>query len=119
MKLGKKETLNKKEEDNKMIDIKHHIFVCASCRVNGMQKGMCYSKDSVKVVQKFMEEVEDRDLINEVMVSNTGCLGVCNKGPVVVVYPEGTWYGNVKVEDVERIVEEHIEGGKVVQELVI
>ena len=43
-----------------MIDIKHHIFVCASCRVNGMQKGMCYSKDSVKVVQKFMEEVEDR-----------------------------------------------------------
>ncbi|NYB97721.1 MULTISPECIES: 2Fe-2S ferredoxin [Clostridium] len=102
-----------------MINLKHHIFVCASCRVNGMQKGMCYSKDSVKVVQKFMEEVEERDLINEVMVTNTGCLGVCNKGPIVVVYPEGTWYGNVKVEDVERIVEEHIEGGKVVQELVI
>ncbi|WP_459476419.1 2Fe-2S ferredoxin [Clostridium saccharoperbutylacetonicum] len=102
-----------------MINLKYHIFVCASCRVNGIQKGMCYSKDSVKVVQKFMEEVEDRDLINEVMVTNTGCLGVCNKGPVVVVYPEGTWYGNVTVDDVERIVEEHIEGGKVVEDLVI
>ena len=53
------------------------------------------------------------------MVTNTGCLGVCNKGPIVVVYPEGTWYGNVKVEDVEKIVEQHIEGGKVVEELVI
>lgn len=102
-----------------MIDLKHHIFVCASCRVNGMQKGLCHSKDSVKVVQKFMEEVEDRDLINEVMVTNTGCFGICNKGPIVVVYPEGTWYGNVKVEDVEKIVEQHIEGGKIVEELVI
>jgi (2Fe-2S) ferredoxin len=53
------------------------------------------------------------------MVTNTGCLGVCNKGPVVVVYPEGTCYWNVTVDDVERIVEEHIEGGKVVEDLVI
>lgn len=102
-----------------MISLKHHIFVCTSCRVNGMQKGLCYSKDSVKVVQKFMEEVEDRDLINEVMVTNTGCFGVCSKGPIVVVYPEGTWYGNVQVEDVERIMDEHIEGGKVIEDLVI
>lgn len=102
-----------------MIDIKHHIFVCTSCRVNGMQQGLCHNKESVKIVQKFMEEVEDRDLINEVMVTNTGCFGVCNKGPIVVVYPEGTWYGNVTVDDVEKIVEEHIEGGQVVKELVI
>lgn len=108
-----------RKRGSKMISLKHHIFVCASCRVNGMQKGMCFSKDSVKVVQKFMEEVEDRDLINEVMVTNTGCLGVCNKGPIVVVYPEGTWYGNVTIDDVERIMDEHIEGGKVVEELVI
>jgi len=102
-----------------MIDIKHHIFVCTSCRVNGMQQGLCLNKDSVKIVQKFMEEVEDRDLINEVMVTNTGCFGICNKGPIVVVYPEGTWYGNVTVDDVEKIVEQHIEGGQVVKELVI
>jgi len=108
-----------RKRGSKMINLKHHIFVCASCRVNGMQKGMCFSKESVKVVQKFMEEVEDRDLINEVMVTNTGCLGVCNKGPIVVVYPEGTWYGNVTLDDVERIMDEHIEGGKVVEELVI
>lgn len=102
-----------------MKNIKHHIFVCSSCRINGLQRGTCFSKDSVNIVLKFMEEVEDRDLINDVLVTNTGCLGVCGKGPVVVVYPEGTWYGNVKVEDVEKIMEQHIEGGKVVEELLI
>lgn len=102
-----------------MIDIKHHIFVCTSCRVNGMQKGTCFSKESVPIVQKFMQEIEERELFNEVMVTNTGCLRVCNKGPIVVVYPEGIWYGNVTLKDVERIVEEHIEGGKVVEDLLI
>jgi len=73
-----------------MIDLKYHIFVCASCRVNGMQKGLCYFKDSVKVIQKFIAEVEERDLINEVMVTNTDCFGIYNKGYIVVVYPEVT-----------------------------
>ena len=102
-----------------MKNIKHHIFVCSSSRANGLQRGMCFSKDAVKIVMKFMAEVDERDLTNEVMVTNTGCLGVCGKGPVIVVYPEGTWYGNVKIEDVEKIMDQHIEGGKVVEELLI
>jgi len=53
------------------------------------------------------------------MLNNTGCFGICDKGPIVVVYPEGVWYGKVTVDDVERIMEEHIEGGKVVEDLVI
>ncbi|MDF2473477.1 MAG: ferredoxin 2Fe-2S [Lachnospiraceae bacterium] len=100
-----------------MVALKHHIFVCASCRINGQQKGFCHSKGSVDIIQKFMEEIEDRDLSGEVMITNTGCFGICEKGPIAVVYPEGVWYGNLTEDDVEKIVEQHIEGGKVVEEL--
>jgi (2Fe-2S) ferredoxin len=66
-----------------------------------------------------MEEIDERDLSGDVMVTNTGCFGICEKGPVVVVYPEGVWYGNVTEEDVETIVEQHLEGGSIVESLVI
>lgn len=98
---------------------KYHIFVCTSCRVNGTQKGFCCSKGSVNLVGRFMEEIEERDLSGEVMVTNTGCFGICDRGPIVVIYPEGTWYGNVTEDDVETIMEQHIEGGKIVKELQI
>jgi len=53
------------------------------------------------------------------MITNTGCFGVCEKGPIIVVYPEGIWYGNVKDGDVERIFDEHFEGGTPVKDLQI
>ncbi|WP_099466932.1 2Fe-2S ferredoxin [Konateibacter massiliensis] len=102
-----------------MVSPKYHIFVCTSCRVNGQQKGFCFSKGAVDLVQRFMEEIEDRDLSSEVMITNTGCFGICDKGPIVVVYPEGVWYRNVTEDDVETIVEQHIEGGSVVESLVL
>jgi (2Fe-2S) ferredoxin len=102
-----------------MVNPKYHVFVCTSCRVTGQQKGFCFSKGAVNLVQRFMEEIDDRDLSSEVMITNTGCFGICDKGPIVVIYPEGVWYGNVTEDDVETIVEQHIEGGKVVESLVI
>jgi (2Fe-2S) ferredoxin len=98
---------------------KHHIFVCTSSRINGTQKGFCCNKGSVNLTQRFLEEIEDRELDDEVMVTNTGCFGLCEKGPIVVVYPEGVWYGNVTEKDVETIVDRHIEGGEIVKELQI
>jgi len=98
---------------------KYHIFVCTSCRVNGTQKGFCFSKGSVDLIQRFMEEIEERDLSGDVMVTNTGCFGVCSRGPIVVIYPEGTWYGNVTEEDVATIMDQHVEGGRIVKELQI
>lgn len=96
-----------------------HIFVCTSSRINGQQKGYCHTKDSVDLVMKFMEEIEERDLGGEVFVSNTGCFGLCEKGPIVVVYPDNIWYGSVTVDDIEAIMEEHIEGGTPVARLEI
>lgn len=102
-----------------MVSFKHHIFVCTSCRVNGQQKGYCFSKGSVDIVQRFMEAIEENDLSGDVMITNTGCFGICDKGPVAVVYPEGIWYGNLTEENVDRIVEEHILEGNPVKELMI
>ena len=102
-----------------MVNPKHHIFVCTSCRLNGKQQGFCYSKGSVELVSEFMEELDSRDLSSEVMVNNTGCFGICSQGPIVVVYPEGVWYGNVTADDVEEIVESHIENGEIVKRLQI
>ena len=96
-----------------MVSPKYHIFVCASNRPNGVQKGLCHQKDSVKVLEKFIEEIEDRDLTGDCMVTNTGCFGICSRGPVAVVYPEGIWYGNLTTDAVEEIVEKHFEGGEI------
>jgi Ferredoxin len=99
-----------------MVTPEYHIFVCSSSRINGTQKGLCCSKGSVGIVEKFMEEIEDRDLSGKCMVNNTGCFGICERGPIAVVYPEGIWYGGLTAEKVERIMEEHIEGGVPVEE---
>ena len=102
-----------------MVSPKYHIFVCTSCRINGVQKGMCFQKGSVDLVQKFMEEIEDRELTSECLVTNTGCFGICDKGPAAVVYPEGIWYGNLTAEAVEEICEKHLENGEPVKKYMI
>ncbi len=52
-------------------------------------------KDSVQVLANFMEEIKDRELEDEVMLSNTGCFANCEEGAIVLVYPVGVWYGKV------------------------
>ncbi|MDD1680494.1 MAG: (2Fe-2S) ferredoxin domain-containing protein [Methanoregula sp.] len=89
----------------------HHIFVCTSSRPNGQQKGFCHTKAGLEVMAKFQEEIEERGIGGEVFLSNTGCFSICEKGPVVVVYPDNTWYGPVTADDVPEILDSHIEGG--------
>jgi (2Fe-2S) ferredoxin len=98
---------------------KYHIFVCTSSRPNGQQKGFCHSKGALNIMENFMEEIEERDLGGEVFITNTGCLGICEKGPIVIVYPDNIWYGSVTPDDVEAIMDEHIEGGNPVKPLEI
>ncbi|MDR1961267.1 MAG: (2Fe-2S) ferredoxin domain-containing protein [Gracilibacteraceae bacterium] len=102
-----------------MITPKYHVFVCAGTKLAGDKKGMCHTRGSVDLARKFMEEIDDRELSGEVMLSTTSCFGVCEKGPVVVVYPDGVWYGGVSAADVETITEQHLEGGEPVKQLMI
>ncbi len=78
----------------------------------------CTSSGSVKIAEKLEEEIEKNGLAGEVKVVRTGCFGLCALGPVMIVYPEGTFYSMVKVEDIPEIVEEHLLKGRVVTRLV-
>ncbi len=98
-----------------MIVPKYHVFMCTSCRPNGTQNGMCAKKGSPDLLMKLTQEVESRELTGDVMISNTGCFGICQHGPLMVVYPEGIWYGGLDEEAVEEICEEHFEQGRPVE----
>lgn len=97
----------------------HHIFVCTSSRPNGQQKGFCHTKAGLDVMAKFQEEIEERGIGGEVFLTNTGCFGICEKGPVVVVYPDNVWYGPVTLDDVPEILDRHIDAGAVVERLAL
>ena len=97
---------------------KHHIFVCCSTRLNGTVQGVCAKKDGLEILQNLVEEVGDREIEDEVMVSHMGCVGLCSMGPVVMIYPEQTWYGNVTPDDAEEILDA-LEEGKTVERLEI
>ncbi len=87
----------------------HHIFVCASFRVAGEAKGVCHRKDSTGLLQYLQGELSDRDM-SDVQVSTTGCLNLCEKGPVMIIYPENHWYGEITEEKIDNILDRLQEG---------
>ena len=78
----------------------------------------CTSSGSKKIQDAFAENLEAFGLSKEIKIVQTGCFGLCALGPVVIVYPEGTFYSQVKPEDVPEIVEEHLLKGRIVERLV-
>ncbi len=86
-----------------------HVLVCGGTG--------CTSSNSQQIIDKMEEELKAKGLENEVQVIRTGCFGLCALGPIMIVYPEGCFYSEVKVEDVPEIVEEHLLKGRMVKRL--
>ena len=78
----------------------------------------CTSSGSKAIQEEFVSQIEKNDLENEIKIVQTGCFGLCSLGPVVIVYPDGTFYSRVTVENVKEIVEEHLLKGRIVERLV-
>lgn len=78
----------------------------------------CTSSGSKEIIAAFEENIKAAGLEEEVKVVMTGCFGLCALGPVVIVYPEGTFYSRITVDDVKEIVDEHIVKGRPVQRLI-
>ena len=78
----------------------------------------CTSSGSKAIQAAFREQIDANGLTNEIKIVQTGCFGLCALGPVVIVYPEGTFYSQVQPEDVKEIVEEHLLKGRIVDRLV-
>ena len=92
----------------------YHFFVCNCFRVGGDPQGVCNRKDAVSLLQMLEEEIADRGL--DAMVSSTGCLKQCEKGPVVIVYPQGWWYTEVDGQKLDEILDA-LEEGQPAEEL--
>ena len=86
-----------------------HVLVCGGTG--------CTSSGSGEIISKFESELAEKGLDKEVKVVRTGCFGLCEAGPIVIVYPEGAFYSRVKVDDVAEIVEEHLLKGRIVERL--
>ena len=87
---------------------KYHIFVCNSFRLTGEPQGICNKKGAPGLLQYLEEEIIDRGI--DAMVSSTGCLKQCEKGPVMIIYPDNYWYGEVTEEIVDEILDALEEG---------
>ena len=86
----------------------YHILVCNSFRVTGEPQGVCNKKGAVDLLQQLEEEIVDRGL--NAQVSSTGCLKVCDRGPAMVIYPAGWWYGDVDEDKLDEILDALEEG---------
>ncbi len=94
-----------------------HVFVCTQNRPQGHPRGSCASSGCAEVMNEFMNEIQARNLFETIALTNTGCMGPCNMGPTVLVYPEGVMYGGLKKDDVKTIIEQHLIGGTPVADL--
>jgi len=95
-----------------------HILVCGSFRASGEPQGVCNKKGSLGLVPYLQEGLNDRDMTG-VMVSMTGCLKVCDRGPAMVVYPDNTWYGNITGEEAIDEILDALSEGKVAEKYLI
>lgn len=90
--------------------IRSHVMICGGTG--------CTSSGSVKIQEAFKKHIKAYGLEQEIQIVQTGCFGLCALGPVVIVYPDGTFYSRVTPEDVEEIVESHLLKGHIVERLV-
>jgi (2Fe-2S) ferredoxin len=86
----------------------YHVFLCNSFRVSGEPQGVCNRKGSSDLLQYLQSEVADRGL--DAIVSTTGCLNVCDNGPILVVYPNAWWYYEVTEAKIDEILDALAQG---------
>ena len=90
--------------------IRSHVLICGGTG--------CTSSGSAEVIEAFKKNIEEKGLDKEVAVIQTGCHGLCALGPIVVIYPEATYYAQVQASDVPEIVSEHLLKGRPVERLI-
>jgi len=98
-----------------MEPFRFHLFVCTQQKPEGVPS--CAANGSLAVLSALDEEIQARGLGNEVQRTTSGCMGLCEEGPVMVVYPAGVWYRRVQPADVNEIVARHLIEGKPVERL--
>jgi (2Fe-2S) ferredoxin len=94
-----------------------HVFICSNDKES--PKNCCGSAHGSDLVNAFKEQLASSGSNKKIRIQKAGCLDFCGKGPTLVVYPEGVFYGNVQLEDVKEITESHLVNGEIVSRLQI
>ena len=100
---------------------KHHVFFCMNERDGKDARQSCGKCGAEKAQKHAKKRIKELNLSGQgkVRINQSGCLDRCEEGPVVVVYPEGTWYTYVDTADIDDIIDQHLIGGKPVERLKI
>ncbi|MFM6953388.1 MAG: (2Fe-2S) ferredoxin domain-containing protein [Sphingobacteriaceae bacterium] len=93
-----------------------HLFICTNQRAADARM-CCGEANGLALVAAFKKAIKDAGLSVEVRAQRAGCMDLCERGPMVVVYPEGVFYGKVQLSDVSAIVEEHLQHNRIVERL--
>lgn len=97
---------------------RHHVFVCTNERADSHPRGCCRAKGAEPLRNYMKARVKELGL-PATRINMAGCLDRCELGPVLVVYPDAIWYRYTDQQDIDRIIEEHLIGGKPVAELML
>jgi len=98
---------------------RYHVFFCTNMRADGSPCcQQCGAQDARDYVKQRVKALGSR-IPDKVRINTAGCLDRCTEGPVIVIYPEATWYTYVDRTDLDEIIEEHLVNGRVVERLQI
>lgn len=95
---------------------KHHIFCCTNRREPGHTRGCCAEKNADELRDYMKRRVKQLGT-EQTRVNSAGCLDRCELGPCMVIYPEGIWYACKTKDDVDEVIREHLQNGRVVERL--
>ncbi|GMT43162.1 MAG: hypothetical protein IEMM0002_1573 [bacterium] len=99
---------------------KTHFFVCRNQRTPGHPKGCCHDRMAADVYSALGKRLQETEAYGTVMLSAVGnCLGPCELGPIMVVYPDNVWYGRLNADKAVDIFNSHVNEGKPVKELLL
>ncbi len=103
--------------DNHIMEpFRFHLYVCTQEKPAGVPS--CPAAGAAALLSALENEVIPQGLDDDVQITTSGCMGLCEEGPTLVVYPEGVWYRKVQPADVREIVAAHLKGGQPVERLV-
>ncbi len=98
---------------------KHHVFFCTNLREDGSACCQRFNARAMRDYAKARCKTLGIAGAGRIRINSAGCLNRCKEGPVLVVYPEGTWYSYANQSDIDEIIEEHLVNGRVVERLKI
>jgi (2Fe-2S) ferredoxin len=98
---------------------KRHVFACATQRPPGHPRGSCGATGAQPLWDRLGRALEGAGLTADIGLTASACLGFCKAGPLMVVYPEGVWYRPTTPDDIDEIVDSHLQRGRLVDRLVV